>query len=105
MNGALAVNCLNGKPIGLRDVLTFENVNPHGAVMVMLRKPGDAPMFACADDSVWCGINTVRVTFENGVPVVSAPVENLRVYILSPDGQQPAGETVLQERGYTLTRI
>ena len=73
--------------------------------MVMLRKPGDAPMFACADDSVWCGINTVRVTFENGVPVVSSPVENLRVYILSPDGQQPAGETVLQERGYTLTRI
>ncbi len=105
MEGSLAVNCLEGKPIGLRDTLTFENVNPHGAVMVMLRRPGDAPKLACADDSVWCGVNTVHIVWENGVPHAVTPREDVHVYMLSPDGQQPAGEVVLRERGFVVTRL
>ncbi len=105
MSGALVVNCLTGKPVGLRDVLTFENVTPHGAVMVMLRKPGDKPMFAFSDDSFWCGMNTARAASGDCLPTDAAPADGVRRYVLSPDGQQPAGETVLQERGYTLTRI
>ena len=101
----MAVNCLTHKPIGFRDTLTFDNVNPHGAVMVMLRIPDDAPAFAFADDSVFCGVNTVRVSFENNIPLVEKPADSVQVYVLAPTGQEPSGEIVLRERGCVLTKI
>lgn len=105
MDGALAVNCLTHKPIGFRDTLTFDNVNPHGAVMVMLRKPSDVPTFAFADDSVFCGVNTVQASFENGTLSVEKPENCVHVYVVAPTGQGPDGEIVLRERGYALIKI
>lgn len=107
MEGALVVNCIKGKAIGFCDCVTIENVNPHGGVMLLLQKPVDTPTFAFSDANVYGGLNLIRCRFEENLPVVERPegYEDAKVYVLWPDGSDPIGETVLSDRGYTLTRI
>ena len=107
MQGALVVDCIKGKALGFRNCVTVENVDPHGGVMLLLRKPGDAPAFAFSDANIYGGLNVITCRMEEGVPMVERPAGygDARVYVLWPEGSVPVGETVLCEGGYTLTRV
>ncbi len=105
MSGALTADCLTGKFIGFRDTVRVENANPHSGAMFLLRRPGNEPAFAGADANIYMGVNMYSSVYQNGKLHITGPELAANVYATWPDGYRPAGETVLQENGYTLTKL
>ena len=106
MSGALAVDCMSGKVIGITDTITVKNADPHSGAMFLLRKPAGKPAFAFADCDVYGGVHRVSVTFEDGKPVVTRPADapDARVYLICPEADA-IGKPVWSGKGYAVTEI
>ncbi len=106
MAGALAVDRMSDKVIGIVDELKVVNADPHSGALFLLRKPTGKPTFAFADCDIYGGIHRVTVSFASGKPEASLPADaaGAAVYLLCPEGEA-FGEAVWSGKGYTVTKL
>lgn len=107
MKGALVADCLTRKFLGFKDSIHIENANPHSAAMFLLKKPAAEPTFVGSDANIYMGINLFSSVFTDGKLAVNYPDthRDAAVYALWPEGYEHKGEVVLEEKGYTLTKL